>query len=238
MTHAASPFRRPDAEPSGSPYSRSYSPVDPTLDDATVEAQAYGHALADLPTVEVVREPIELDDEPDLLAEPPLDDDLNERIAKSAPRRLANRATYVLAGLALLVVGFVGGAQVQKNYGTAPAASGPGGVNPAALASAFAGRGGGQGFPGAAGGTGQGGTGQGGTGTGGRGGITGTVKLVDGTTVYVESADGTTYIVKTSDKTTVSAPGALKDLTAGSTVTVQGQNADGTVTATAITKSK
>ncbi|MEV6929604.1 hypothetical protein AB0M46_34640 [Dactylosporangium sp. NPDC051485] len=230
MTHAASPFRRPDAQSSDSPYSRSYSAVDPSLDDATVEAGAYGPALADLPTMEVVRQAPGVDDEPDLLAQPPLDDDLNERIAKSAPRRLANRATYVLAGLALLVAGFVGGAQVQKSYGTAPAASGPGGVNPAALAN----RGGGQGFPG----TGQGGTGQGGTGTGGRGGITGTVKLVDGTTVYVESADGTTYIVKTSDKTTVSAPGALKDLTAGSTVTVQGQNAEGTVTATAITKSK
>ncbi|WP_433082084.1 hypothetical protein ACQP1P_00655 [Dactylosporangium sp. CA-052675] len=203
MTHAASPFRRPDA----SPYER------PASEDTEF-----------LPAV--LEEP-----EPDLLAEPPLDDDLNERIAKAAPRRLANRATYVLAGLALLVVGFVGGAQVQKSYGTAPAASGPGGANPAALASAFAGRNGGQ-FPG---GGAQGG-GQGNTGT--RGGVTGTVKLVDGTTVYVETADGQTVIVKTSDKTTVSTPGALKDLTAGSTVTIQGQQADGSVTATSITKTK
>ncbi|GAA3449098.1 hypothetical protein [Dactylosporangium matsuzakiense] len=175
--------------------------------------------------------PVIADEEPDLLAEPPLDDDLNERIAKAAPRRLANRATYALAGLALLVVGFVGGAQVQKSYGTAPAATGPGGANPAALASAFAGRNGG--------GAGQfGGGGQGGPGTGTRGGVTGTVKLVDGTTVYVETADGQTVIVKTSDKTTVALPGALKDLAAGSTVTVQGQQADGSVTATSITKTK
>ncbi|WP_433212798.1 hypothetical protein ACQP00_00695 [Dactylosporangium sp. CS-047395] len=198
MSHAASPFRRPDA----SPYDR------PSADDTEV-----------LPLVE---------DEPDLLAEPPLDDDLNERIAKAAPRRLANRATYALAGVALLVVGFVGGAQVQKSYGTAPAASGPaGGANPAALASAFAGRGGN-----------FGGQGNAGTGTTSRGGVTGTVKLVDGTTVYVETADGQTVIVKTSDKTTVSTPGALKDLAAGSTVTVQGQSADGSVTATSITKTK
>ncbi|WP_433054600.1 hypothetical protein [Dactylosporangium sp. CS-033363] len=173
-----------------------------------------------------------------MLAEPPLDDDLNERIAKAAPRRLANRATYALAGVALLVVGFVGGAQVQKSYGTAPAASGPaGGANPAALASAFAGRGNFGGGQGTGGGTGTG-TGNGGTGAGARSGVTGTVKLVDGTTVYVETADGQTVIVKTSDKTTVSAPGALKDLTAGSTVTVQGQSADGSVTATSITKTK
>jgi hypothetical protein len=44
--------------------------------------------------------------------------------------------------------------------------------------------------------------------------------------------------VKTTDKTTVSNPGALKDLTAGSTVTVTGQQADGSVNATAITKTK
>lgn len=166
----------------------------------------------------------------DLLAQP-LDDDLNERISKAAPRRLANRATFVLAGLALLVAGFVGGAQVQKSYGTAPAAAtAPGGVNPAALASQFAGRGAQAGAQG-------GNTGTGGQ-TGARGGITGTVKLVDGTTVYVETADGQTLIVKTSGTTTVSAPGALKDLTAGSSVTIVGQNADGTVTATSITKTK
>jgi hypothetical protein len=182
----------------------------------------------------VLLEPVDQDvvfvDEPDDLLAQPLDDDLNERISKAAPRRLANRATYVLAGLALLVVGFVGGAQVQKSYGTAPAATGaPGGANPAAFASQFAGRGGQ--FPGGNTGT---GTGQ----TGARGGITGTVKLVDGTTVYVETADGQTLIVKTSGTTTVSAPGALKDLTAGSSVTIVGQNADGTVTATSITKTK
>lgn len=167
----------------------------------------------------------------DLLAQP-LDDDLNERIAKAAPRRLANRATFVLAGLALLVAGFVGGAQVQKSYGTAPAATGaPGGANPAAFASQFAGRG-------AQGANGGAGTGAGTTGTRAGAGITGTVKLVDGTTVYVETADGQTLIVKTSGTTTVSAPGALKDLTAGSSVTVVGPNADGTVTATSITKTK
>ena len=182
-------------------------------------------------------------EEPDDLLAQPLDDDLNERIAKAAPRRLANRATYVLAGLALLVAGFVGGAQVQKSYGTAPAATGaPGGANPAAFPSQFAGQFAGRGAQGTQGGQGAPGAQGGNAGAGGqpgtRGGITGTVKLVDGTTVYVETADGQTLIVKTSGTTTVSVPGALKDLTAGSSVTIVGQNADGTVTATSITKTK
>ncbi|MER7006609.1 hypothetical protein ABT297_26700 [Dactylosporangium sp. NPDC000555] len=227
MTQAASPFRRPEAHPSDnvSPYG----------------SPQHADADADTETLPVVVPDSAVSAEPDLLASPALDDDLNERLSKAAPRRLANRATYVLAGLALVVVGFVGGAQVQKSYGTAPAAAVPGGANPAALASAFANRGGGQGFPGGGGqgfpGGGNGGTG--GTGGGGtRGGVTGTVKLVDGTTVYIETPDGNTVIVKTSDKTTVSTPGALKDLTAGSTVTVQGQTADGSVTATSITKAK
>ncbi|WP_327007111.1 hypothetical protein OHA72_07445 [Dactylosporangium sp. NBC_01737] len=178
----------------------------------------------------VLLDPVPAEPEPDDLLAQPLDDDLNERISKAAPRRLANRATFVLAGLALLVAGFVGGAQVQKSYGTAPAAANAPGANPAALASQFAGRGQQGALPG-------GNTGTGGQ-TGTRGGITGTVKLVDGTTVYVETADGQTLIVKTSGTTTVSAPGALKDLTAGSSVTIVGQNADGTVTATSITKTK
>ena len=213
MTHAASPFRRPDAQPD-SPYHR-------PSDAETLEVVPDFSDISDSPDI------LDASDEPDLLAEPPMDDDLNDRIAKAAPRRLANRATYALAGIALVVVGFVGGAQVQKSYGTAPAASTPGGVNPAALASAFAGRGGAQGFPGG----GQGNTTR-------SSGVTGTVKLVDGTTVYIETADGTTVIVKTTDKTTVSNPGSLKDLTAGSTVTVTGQQADGSVNATAITKTK
>ena len=223
MSHA---FRRPEAQPTdSSAFARPAETDELELDDNRDT---------------VIMAPIDIDADPevDVLADDdllskPLDDDLNQRISKAAPRRLANRATFVLAGLALLVAGFVGGAQVQKSYGSAPAATAPGGANPAAFASAFAGRNGAQG--GAPGGAQGGGTG---TQGGARGGITGTVKLVDGTTVYVETADGSTVIVKTTGTTTVLTPGALKDLTAGSTVTVTGQNTDGTVNATAITKTK
>lgn len=164
----------------------------------------------------------------------PIDDDLDQRLAAAAPRRLANRATYALLALVIAVAGFVGGAQVQKQYGTPAAAStgSPGGANAAQYPGA------GQ-FPGGAGrasGAPGGGTGQQGAGRGNA--ITGTVKLVDGNTVYIETPDGQTITVKTTGQTTVLAPGELSDLTAGATVSVQGQSTDGTVTATTVTRTK
>jgi hypothetical protein len=175
----------------------------------------------------------------ELVPEPfdePVDDDLDRRLAAAAPRRLANRATYALLALVIAVAGFAGGAQVQKQYGTPAAAStgSPGGANAAGGQYPGAGQ-----FPGGAGrasGAPGGGTGQQGAGRGNA--ITGTVKLVDGNTVYIETPDGQTITVKTSDQTTVLAPGTLSDLTAGATVSVQGQSADGTVTATTVTRTK
>jgi hypothetical protein len=164
------------------------------------------------------------EDHPELL-EDPFADDLDQRLRSAAPLKLANRATYVLVALVIGVAGFVGGAQVQKSYGATPTASSPGGAFPTALPS---------GFSGAFGNRGGTGTDAGGTGRG----ITGTIKLVDGNTVYVVEEDGTTVTVKTSGATTVTVPGKLGDLKAGQTVTVQGQNANNTVTATSITRTK
>jgi uridine phosphorylase len=63
---------------------------------------------------------------------------------------------------------------------------------------------------------------------------------VSGDTVYVQLADGTTVKVVASGSTTirVSTQGALSDLTAGSTVVVQGTaSSDGsTITANTITE--
>ena len=163
----------------------------------------------------------------DLLDEP-IADDLDARLAAAAPRQWANRATYVLLTLVIAVAGFVGGAQVQKHFGTpAAAASGDTG-GPAGRATGAAGA-----FPGA-------GAGRQSAAPGGQGarGITGTVKLVDGTTVYIETADGQTITVRTNGSTTVSTPGTLADITVGATVTVQGQTTDGTVTATSISRAK
>jgi hypothetical protein len=163
------------------------------------------------------------------LSEDPFADDLSEQLQAAAPRRWATRTTLILAGLVLLVGGFVAGAQVQKQWGGTGSSAATGTGNrgtgfPQAGAS----------FPaGAFGGRGQG------TGTTGGNSTTGTVKLVDGTTVYITTASGQTVIVKTDGSTTVETPGALSNLTAGSTVTVQGTTgSDGSVTASRITKTK
>ena len=163
------------------------------------------------------------------LLDDPFADDLDQRLRRAAPLKLANRATYILVALVIGVAGFVAGAQVQKSYGTAPAGAAPRNNFPTALPSGFTGFGN-------RGNGGNAGTGTGGA-AGGRG-ITGTVKLVDGTTVYVVEADGTVVTVKTSGTTTVSVPGALGDLKPGQTVSVQGENSDNTVTATSITRTK
>src|SRR6266480_7397954 len=66
------------------------------------------HYVEDQPSVE---------DEPYLADDDPFKDDLTEQLAARAPRRLANRATVILAGLVLVIGGFVAGAQVEKNFG-------------------------------------------------------------------------------------------------------------------------
>ncbi|MDT4989772.1 MAG: hypothetical protein QOI74_3866 [Micromonosporaceae bacterium] len=174
------------------------------------------------------------------LAEDPFADDLSEQLAARAPRRYTTRTTVLLAGLVLLAGGFLAGAQVQKNFGTpASAATNGAATNPFA-AGGFAGRGGGGGA-GGAGATGTGGqTGQAGTAAGAGAAVTtGTVKLVDGATVYVQTADGNLVTVRTNATTAVriAQNGALTDLVPGATVSVEGPaDATGTVTATKVTK--
>jgi hypothetical protein len=168
------------------------------------------------------------------LAQPVEVDDLAAELEKRAPRGVPGRTTLVLAGAVLMVAGFLGGVLVQKNYGTTTSGSG----NANALANAIAARqNGGNGFPGGTGGNG----GTGGTGGAARNATTGTVKLVDGTTVYITTADGETVTVKTSGTTTVRTEqaGALADVPVGATVSIQGTTGtDGVVTATAVTVQK
>jgi hypothetical protein len=67
----------------------------------------------------------------------------------------------------------------------------------------------------------------------------GTVKLLNGTTLYIVTSDGRTVTVRTSDDTTVrkATESALSDLAEGDTVTVDGTvGDDSSVTATAITE--
>jgi hypothetical protein len=193
------------------------------------------------------------------LGSDPFADDLNDQLAARAPRRYHTRATVVLAALVLLAGGFFAGAQVQKNFGTSAGGSGrtangsnlagAGGAGGAGGFGGFAGRGGtgrtGAGATGGTTGTGGGPTaGTGTTGGGAAGGgnlTTGTVKLVDGTTVYIQTSDGNVVTVKTNGSTAVQVAqnGALSDLTPGAQVTVEGSaGSDGTVTATKVTKAK
>lgn len=169
-------------------------------------------------------------------------DDIGAALSKR-PRARIPSLTLLLAILLVAGLGFVGGEQVGKND-----ASSGSGFNAAALRSAFAGRGGaGTGATGT-GRTGAGGTG-GGTGTGGFAGggfggsgnaTIGSVKLIDGSTVYVETSSGTVVQVKVSPSTkiTFSSPGTIKDLQPGQEVVVAGTTGSGgSVSATSISQS-
>jgi hypothetical protein len=159
-------------------------------------------------------------------------DGLAAELAKAAPRRWWNRGTLVLGACALLLGGFLGGVQVQKHWGTTATAN---------RTPAFTGQSRGTGtggYPGFAGGGGPGATP---TASAAAAATTGTVKLVDGRTIYVQTPDGRVVTVRTNGKTTVRAAttSAIKDIKAGQTVTVEGgADADGTVTATSVTATK
>ncbi|MGH3415863.1 MAG: hypothetical protein ACRDSS_05310 [Actinocrinis sp.] len=180
-------------------------------------------------------EPAESD--ADLLAIPPRADDLGAALAARPPRLKLPRVTTSLVAAALICVGFIGGALVQKHLGS----SGSG--NRANFASAFGGN-----RTGAAGGTGgfgrggfgaTAGTGTGtGTGATAGGAITGTVTVVSGDTLYVTAADGSVYTVKTTGSTSVniSQSGSLSQLKPGQSVVIAGSDdGKGDVAATSIT---
>ncbi|MBP2705569.1 hypothetical protein JOL79_17290 [Microbispora sp. RL4-1S] len=179
----------------------------------------------------------------DVLESSPFDDDLDEALAAGPARAKASKLTLGLAGAVLLVAGMFVGVQAQKVLGGSPPGRFGGVAGIAAGAGGFGARAGGAGgagggFGGRAGGAG----GFGGAGGGGAGGgnVTfGTVKLVDGGTLYVQTATGGLVTVKTSRDTKVSVTkaGKLGDLKPGSTVVVNGAaDAQGTVAATSVTQ--
>ncbi|MFJ5883006.1 hypothetical protein [Kitasatospora cineracea] len=179
-----------------------------------------------------------MSDDQELLATAPDARDITAELA-APPRRKLPWPTLVLAGCVVAVLSFAGGVWYQKDNGTS---TGTGN-----RASATNGR-----FPGGTGtGTGRGGYGggqngqAGGTGNGqapggAAGGFTrGTVKSVDGSTVYLTEADGTTVKVTTGDSTkvTTTKEGKVGDLQPGQSVTVMGSKAeDGSYNATQLTE--
>lgn len=167
----------------------------------------------------------------DVLHDPPstlVEDPDATLAAVSAPAsRAARTTTRVLALVLVLAVGFLGGAWWStRSGGAATAARGfsppigaSGGFGPQGLAPAGAGT------------TGETGATSGGTTT------SGTVKLVDGSVVYVATAGGGVVRVTTSGTTAVLSTGTLSRLKAGDSVTVAGsRSTDGSLAASTITE--
>jgi hypothetical protein len=165
----------------------------------------------------------------------PLDDDDLTAVLTRRPRAKLPSLTLVLAAIVVAGAGFLVGALVGKHYGS----SGSG--NLAAEFSRLAAR------PTTSGGSAGAGSGLGaGAGTGGRGGLfgggnatVGTIKLIDGATVYVQTTAGDIVQVATSagTKVTVSSTVPVKDLRPGETVIVLGsKNSSGAIAATSISQ--
>jgi hypothetical protein len=162
------------------------------------------------------------------------------------PRRRAHALTFALGGSLLIAAGFFGGVLLQKHedHGSTSAASArnalagrfaglTGGATGATGTTLAGGTGGGGAATGGGGGRGFGGFGGGG-GAGGAGAVTGTVKLVDGTNVYVTDTGGNVVKIATgpSSQLTKTDPATTKDVAPGDVVIVRGTpNSDGSYTA-------
>jgi len=186
--------------------------------------------------------------EESVLQHPPSTVDAKEildAVDVAPPSRRSVLVTRALLGTILLTCGFAAGtwwAQHSGSIGTAAGAA-RGAFGSGAFPSGMPT---GAGMPGSGGsaasrstaGSGSTATGQAGSTAAGST-VAGTVKLVDGTVVYVTKADGSLVRVTTGAGTTVSSQTSAKlsDLAAGDTVTVSGStDSDGSVAATTITE--
>jgi hypothetical protein len=150
------------------------------------------------------------------------DDSVSEMILTRRKRRLPI-LTAILVLAAAAGGAFIGGAEIQKHYGTAAtSSSGTGAPSASALAARFRAAGG---FPG-------------GAGAGATGGTAGTVTLIKGSTLYVTDTSGNTVAVRTTSgsRVTKTVSGSVQTIHPGDTITVTGKQAkNGSYTASAIT---
>jgi hypothetical protein len=163
----------------------------------------------------------------------PLDnDDELTAVLTRRPRAKLPSLTLVLVALVVASAGFLGGIVVGKHYGSSgSAASAFSRFAAGASATARTGSGSGAGLGGRGGGA-------GGEFAAGNATI-GTIKLIDGSTVYVQTPIGDIVQVSTSagTKVTASSTVRVKDLQPGETVIVEGsKNSTGGVTATSISQ--
>lgn len=148
------------------------------------------------------------------------------------PRAKLPSVTLILVAIVVASAGFLGGALVGKHYGSSGTGS---------LAAAFRGlaaRATATASPGASGSTGSGFAGRGGV-LGGGNATIGTIKLIDGSIVYVQNTEGDIVQVATSSgtKVTISETVPVKDLQPGETVIVEGsKNKSGAIAATSISQ--
>ena len=142
-------------------------------------------------------------------------DDLTTGLAKARKQPWLTRSTGVMFALVLICGGFLAGIKVQQAYGSSTSSAGANTSNRAGL----------QGLQQQAAAQQQ-----------QQQPLTGKIKLVDGTTVYVETTDGRVVTVKTNQATVVALQAQLKDLAVGANVTVIGTGTE-TVTASSIIKS-
>jgi hypothetical protein len=151
----------------------------------------------------------------------------------AAPTRRSRWRTTLLCALAAAVV-FLGGVEVQKQFGSsATAASGRPAGFAGGLGGGFAG-----GFPGATGGTGSTSTTTGGTaGSQSTSSVIGTVVSRHGTTWTIKDLGGTTHrvTVPATAPLTRQRPIKASRIKPGATVDVQGSTSGGRLTATSIT---
>ena len=163
----------------------------------------------------------------------PLDnDDELTAVLTRRPRAKLPSLTLVLVALVVASAGFLGGIVVGKHYGSSgSAASAFSRFAAGASATARTGSGSGAGLGGRGGGA-------GGEFAAGNATI-GTIKLIDGSTVYVQTSGGDIVQVATSagTKVTASSTVRVKDLQPGETVIVEGsKNSTGGVTAASISQ--
>ncbi len=164
------------------------------------------------------REPAAAGSSPDLEPIEPGDPEAWDPPAAPAARgRRWVRVTLGLAGAVLLVAGFLAGIEVEKHTGSpaAVAATASGGAA-AGRTGAVAG-----GFAGAPGGGGL---------------VAGTVKVIDGSTLYVTEPSGNTVAVTTTGaRISITSTGALSAVRPGQTVVVRGTTAkNGSVAASSV----
>lgn len=173
----------------------------------------------------------------DVLSSPLDNGDGLTAVLNRRPRAKLPSLTVILVVVVVASAGFIGGIVVGKHYGSSGSGSLTSRFGAFAAAGANASASSGTGSR-----TGLGGSGGGFGGAGGFAGgnaTVGTIKLIDGSTVYVQTSTGDIVQVSTSagTKVTASSTVPVKDLQPGEAVIVEGsKNSSGGVSATSISQ--